>query len=94
MFFTQGKSSAHESSIIYSCEVMNLPKQVEIRAVKGHQAERSVETIDNQLVNGDFQKVALLPEVSGVLPLLPVAHLLSEGGEKWWWCLFHQKSWR
>lgn len=68
-----------ESSITHLLEVVNLPKEVEIRAVKGRQAGCSEETTGNQLLSGDVQKAVLLPEVSGIPPLPPVTELLPEG---------------
>lgn len=77
----QGKTFAHESSITRLLEVVNLPKEVEIIHVRRHQAGYSEETTGNRVANGEVQKAALVPEVSGILLLLPVARLSpGEGG--------------
>lgn len=46
--------------------------------VKGHQAGCSEVAIGNRLADEEARKAALLPEVSKILPLLPVTAPLPE----------------
>lgn len=53
-------------------------KKVAIIHIKGHQAGWSEEAIGNRLADEEARKAALLPEVSKILPLLPVTAPLPE----------------
>lgn len=57
---------------------MNLPKRVAIIHIRGDQAGCSEEAIGNQLADEEAWKAALLPEISKILPLLPVTAPLPE----------------
>lgn len=86
LFTCRKKTFPQESSITHLLEGVNLPEEVEIKAVKGYEAGYSEETTGNLLASADVQKAAFLPEASGILPLLPVTQLLPGGGGKQWRC--------
>lgn len=76
----RGNTLAHEGLVICLLEVVNLPKKIKVAIIRirGCQAEYSEVAIGIQPADGEAWKVALLPEVSKILLLLPVTQPLPE----------------